>query len=88
MLTEGRSKRGTVLSIKYITTAAPLRAAVIISKSVAKKAVERNRLRRGVYRALRERTGSGRVIIFVQKIPSTPLTKTFSDELTILLPYN
>jgi len=64
-----------------------MRAAVVVQKSIATRAVERNRLRRAVYRALSTLptpTGA-RVVFFVQKIPVTPLARAFATEAQGLL---
>lgn len=53
ILGSGRSARAEGLSCKYIP-AADARAAVVVSKKIAKTAVMRNRLRRAVYRTLQK----------------------------------
>lgn len=65
----GRSARGSVLSVKYISGGGPFCAAVVVSKSVAKRAVDRNKLRRAVYHALGlpPTPALGRAVFFVQK---------------------
>lgn len=52
ILKSGRSVRSGALSAKY-KTAPHAKAAVVVSIKVAKSAVERNRLRRSAYLALR-----------------------------------
>ncbi len=85
VLKRGRSSRGIYLSIKYVSNLDPLRTSVIVPKSVAKGAVERNSLRRATYHALAPFSGSGNAIIFVQKKPNTHLQARFSEDLTHLL---
>lgn len=85
IIANGRPSRASLLSLKYSAGPKPLRAAVVVSKKVAKKAVERNRLRRAVYRALAPLTFKGDAVIFVQKIPKDPLTPAFLEELMLLL---
>jgi len=85
IITAGRSGRAGFLSVKHIPSTQLLRAAVVVSKKVARGAVERNRLRRAVYRALVSCSGSGSVVIFVQKIPTNPLAPAFQQELMVLL---
>jgi len=80
-----RSARTSLLSAKYIVGDEPLRAAVVVSKKISKKAVVRNRLRRAVYRALASYKAHGVAVIFVQKIPEGALTPAFSSELVVLL---
>jgi len=79
----GVSLRTPFLSLKYQYSPTPLLCAVVVSKKIAKKAVERNRIRRAVYRALTPlRLGkSGTLVVFVQKVPSDPLTPAFTSEL-------
>lgn len=84
-MASGRSSRASLLSAKYIASKAPLRAAVVVSKKVAKKAVDRNRLRRAVYRALASVSGTGDIVVFVQKVPQGHLAPAFSEELVLLL---
>ena len=84
VMKEGRARRTAHLSMKYLPTQEPLRAAAVVSKSLAKNAVARNRLRRALYRALATRKESGRAVIFVQKMPNGTLSKVFSNDLAIL----
>ena len=92
MLKSGRSRRGTYLSIKFLRTDSPLKTSAVVSKSVARKAVDRNRLRRLVYRALDAAVykqpgfvGTGRAVVFVQKIPqNTEPLPVFEEEVALL----
>jgi ribonuclease P protein component len=86
VLTRGRSKRATFLSMKYLTLPEPLRTSVVVPKSTARKATERNRLRRAAYHALVGATGQGKVVVFVQKSPQRALQAAFAKDLTQLLP--
>ncbi len=52
VVSRGRSLRGKVLFLKYVSPANVLQAGVSVSKKVAKSAVARNRMRRAVYRAI------------------------------------
>lgn len=61
----GRSARVVGLSAKYEASTTP-QMAVVISKKVAKGAVERNRLRRMVYRNLPSPLPRVRMVLFVQ----------------------
>lgn len=81
----GRSRRAGLLSAKYVVGNAPLRVSAVVSKKVAKKAVERNRLRRALYRALATYKGTGTAVIFIQKVPADPLTPAFANDLVVLL---
>lgn len=60
----GRSVRGMGISLKY-EPAKSVQVAVVVSKRVAKRAIERNRLRRLVYRSLPS-LPQVRVVLFVQ----------------------
>jgi ribonuclease P protein component len=84
VLKKGRGARGIFLSVKKIPTTTPLRFAVVVSKKIAGSAVGRNRLRRGLYEALKEWSGTGNVVVFLNKIPSDP-RMSFVEELTKLL---
>ena len=67
ILKSGRSVRFGTLSAKYVI-AAHAKAAVVVSTKVAKKAVERNRLRREAYRVLRASLPkSVHVVFFLHK---------------------
>lgn len=85
VLARGRSSRAVYTSLKHVPGTDALRAAVVVSKSLAKKATVRNRLRRAVYRALIPLNGTGQIIVFVQKIPPPPLTDAFAADLATLL---
>ncbi len=85
VMAKGRSLRASLLSAKYISGGSLLRASAVVSKKVAKKAVERNRLRRALYRALATHGGTGTAVIFIQKIPADPLTPAFARDLVVLL---
>ncbi len=80
----GHPRRAGHLSARLVPGTTPLRAAAVISKKVAKSAVERNRQRRALYRALREIEASGSAVIFIQKIPKNPLTPAFLEDLKVL----
>jgi ribonuclease P protein component len=85
VLSQGRSSRAGNLSMKRLLTKEPLRFAAVVSKSVAKKAVARNRIRRALYRALTPFSGEGQAIIFVRTVPEPPLTPAFGRDLAQLL---
>ena len=81
VLAKGRARRASYLSVKYVATNEPLKTSVVVAKSVAKGAVERNRLRRAVYRALTPHHGRGKMLVFVQKIPQNSPQAVFKVEL-------
>jgi ribonuclease P protein component len=85
VLRKGRSNRATFLSFKCISGPEFLRVAVVVPKSVAKKATERNRIRRAVYRALSPLSGTGLGVVFVQKTLPQPIVQTLKSELSLLL---
>ncbi len=77
--------------MKFLANQTPRRISAVVSKSVAKKAIKRNSLRRAVYRALCSPTlsnvavsGTGCAVVFVQKIPTKNLTETFAKDLVLL----
>jgi ribonuclease P protein component len=76
----GRSARGAGISAKFEAAPSP-QVAVVISKKVAPGAVERNRLRRLVYRSLSAPLPSARVVLFVQsaKLEPEAITKLCSQ---------
>ncbi len=84
VLTAGRSARSTLLSAKYVANTGPLRVSAVVSKKVAKRAVERNRLRRALYRALADVDMKGTAVVFVQKVPEGALTPAFREDLLVL----
>jgi len=51
IMRRGKSLRGTYLSAKIIERGDTIRYAAVVPKAVAKKAVDRNRLRRALYKA-------------------------------------
>jgi len=74
--------------MKYLQKKEPLRLAVVVPKSLARKANLRNKLRRAAYDsfpadALASRTG--RAIFFVRSIPKEPLRTIFRQESAALL---
>lgn len=76
ILKGGRSVRGGGVSAKF-TPASKGKAAIVVSAKVAKKATERNALRRAAYRALPS-LPKAHIVFFIQ-------TKTFDpDELANL----
>ena len=85
VLAKGRSRRAVCLSYKYVNLDTFLRVSVVVPKSTAKTATERNRLRRAVYRALAPLSGKGHGIIFVHKVPEGALTPAFKKEVVTLL---
>jgi ribonuclease P protein component len=73
--------------MKHLPSPASLRTSVIVPKSVAKQAVERNRLRRAAYHALDDATGNGKAILFVQRKPERDLQLHFREDIMRLLTY-
>lgn len=84
VIATGAPRRAGHLSMRVVDGPAPLRAAAVVSKKVAKGAVVRNRLRRALYRALKEVRGSGTAVFFIQKIPQDALTPAFLTDLKVL----
>lgn len=84
ILAEGRSVRGTHLSMKFISTTNSFKAAAVVPKSLVRKATARNRLRRALYRALGGSSFSAKkisAVFFVRVIPSGALTPAFAGDL-------
>ena len=84
VLKKGASRRSTYLSMKYVASKTSLRSAAVVSKKTAKKATERNRLRRALYRALASRSEEGQAVLLVQKVPKDAPTEAFRADLGVL----
>jgi ribonuclease P protein component len=91
-LAKSRSYHGTYLTIrvnftKIIENTTESRFSVVIAKSVYKKAVDRNKLRRGIYNFLYpiKTIKPATVLIFVKKEAKTILLKVIKEELKELL---
>jgi RNase P protein component len=77
-----------LISAKFLPKSGGFKSAAVAPKSLAKSAVERNRLRRSVYRAilsLPTPKKAGLMVFFVRNIPKTPLTPAFAEEISIFL---
>lgn len=87
VLTEGRSSRGRMLSVKFLQVPSAFRCGVVVSKKLAKTAVVRNQVRRTIYRALKGLTlpTSGHAILFVHVLPQKDATAVFTSEIKKLL---
>ncbi|MEK7108946.1 MAG: ribonuclease P protein component [Patescibacteria group bacterium] len=70
VLARGKSLRVGPYAGKFLDGRTPLGLAVIVSKKVAPKAVVRNRLRRKVYRELKQLTlpSKGSLALFVRTV--------------------
>lgn len=91
VLKHGKGVRTGSVSLKYVEKQGLFRAAAVAPKAVAKSAVERNRLRRALYRVLATlppeeaqvlRNTLG--VFFIQRIP-TPLTPGLREDISGLL---
>ena len=77
----GRLYRSAGVSVKFFPEKGAFRAAVVVSKSIARGAVERNRIRRALYRSLPHTSlPHGRAVFFIQKTPTN-----LAQEVTSLL---
>jgi len=92
VLSRGRSVNSSrspaVLSMKFLAVSGPLKVAVVVAKSLARKATLRNSLRRAVYQALSTTAlpGAGfHAIFFVRSVPKEAKTTTFREEIEVLL---
>jgi len=84
----GRSARSLHLQVKFVPMAAPLRSAAVVPKSLARKAVARNTLRRALYRALGAQNMAhlkGNAVFFVRAVPKERPAALFAEELIQLL---
>ena len=82
----GRSARSAHLQVKFIAGNMPLRSAAVVPKSIARKAVARNTLRRALYKALLGANGSpkGSAVFFVRVVPKEKPVSVFSQEIPSL----
>lgn len=83
----GRSLSATHLSMKFLTKLTDFKVSVVAPKSLARKAILRNRLRRAVYRAIEPLPPlRGHAILFIRTIPNgKKLTPAFVEDIKILL---
>ncbi len=85
VLARGKSVRtsppSTHLTAKFLKKDRSFGAAVVVSKSLARSAVLRNRLRRALYNSLSEPFPRGvQTVFFVRKIPEVSVQKVFKGE--------
>ncbi len=85
IIATGQSVRTHYTSMKFVPTAGFFRAAVVVSKKIAKTAVLRNKLRRAMYTSLRTINQPRNIsaVFFVHSIPPKPLTLSFFEDLTL-----
>lgn len=82
-----KGQRG-LISAKFLPKSGGFKSAAVAPKSLAKSAVERNRLRRAIYRAISSLPApqkGGFAVFFVRSIPNGPLTPAFDEEISIFL---
>ncbi len=91
VLSSGKSVRGVAISLKYVVKPGFFGSAVVAPKAVARLAVDRNRVRRALYRALSSLSPqeahilqNKMTVFFVRSIPS-PLQPTLRAEVVGLL---
>jgi len=85
----GKSARSAHLQVKFAASDAALRSAAVVPKSLARKAVARNALRRALYRALAAsdtKLCKGNAVFFVRLVPKPKPAAVFAEELIELLP--
>ncbi len=92
VLSRGRSvtssRSPAVLSMKYLSVEGVAKVAVVVAKSLARKATLRNSLRRAVYQALTTSSlpsDGVQLIFFVRSIPKEAKTTIFREEIGVLL---
>jgi ribonuclease P protein component len=74
----------SLVSAKFLAKGTVFKAVAIVPKTVAKRATERNRLRRAVYRAIASLPipkKPGVATFFVRSIPKPPLSPAFAEEI-------
>ena len=91
VLSSGKSLRGVAISLKYVVKPGFFSSAVVTPKAVAGLAVDRNRVRRALYRALSSLPPqearilqNKMTVFFIKGIPS-PLQTTLKAEVVGLL---
>ncbi len=100
IIKRGVPARGVFVTAKAIVgDTINVRAAAVVSKKIARSAVERNRLRRALYRAVAEVklpslqsshaeggvTTSLNIVFFIRSIPPNPLLPAFSKDVTNII---
>jgi ribonuclease P protein component len=88
VLKDGQSARSTHMQLKFVALPHPLRSSAVVAKSVARKAVARNSLRRALYRAIALSDMSqlqGNAVFFVRLVPQEKPTAVFAKELPSLV---
>jgi ribonuclease P protein component len=82
----GKSARSAHLQVKFIAGAGSFRSAAVVPKSLARKAVMRNSLRRSLYRAIAsiKIENKGDAVFFVRVVPKEKPTAVFIQELAYL----
>jgi ribonuclease P protein component len=74
--------------MKYVAVEGSFKAGVIVAKALARKATERNNVRRAAYRALASTPLPDKgfqVVFFVRSIPPKAKTEAFREEVAVLL---
>ncbi|GEM_PF-1201815 len=96
VIKRGVSARGVFITAKALKndgTIEGVRAAAVVSKKIARSAVERNRLRRALYRAVGivasekgTTTNHGmNVVFFIRSIPPNPLSPAFLKDVSSII---
>jgi len=92
VLSRGRSMNSSrspaVLSMKVLGVEGPSKIAVVVPKTLARKAVLRNSLRRAAYQGVSTLPFPSKgfhIIFFVRSVPKEAKTATFREESEVLL---
>lgn len=95
VLKAGRSIRSAHMQIKLLgapgVSSGPLRSAAVVAKAVARKANERNNLRRAIYRAIAAAPSptanslQGKALFFLRLIPKENPSAVIKEEVVFLL---
>ncbi|TSC69133.1 MAG: hypothetical protein G01um101456_332 [Parcubacteria group bacterium Gr01-1014_56] len=87
----GRGIKGSSVSLKYLARPGFFGAAVVAPKALARRATDRNRIRRTVYRTLsslplkeRKALEGVLVVFFIRSVPS-PLLPTLKSDIADIL---
>jgi ribonuclease P protein component len=91
VIARGVNVRGSIVSLKYLVNKGVFKVSVVAPKSVAKRAVDRNRLRRVLYGVIRELSKEnpnlfpqGLLVFFVRSTPS-PLTPALRADISAII---
>jgi ribonuclease P protein component len=91
IIARGKGARHGAISLKYLDNKGFFRAAAVVSKATAKRAVERNRLRRTLYRVLATLAPQevqkldGKMLVFFVRSSPSPLLSGLREDIRGIL---